>query len=700
MGELENTAEKCPPLPGRLAERFRARALLGSGAMGRVLRATDRQLDREVAIKLLAVTGDERLMGRARREATALSRVRHPNVLAVFEAGEEEGIPFLVTELLEGASLDEARPGDALATMLQVAEGLEAVHGAGLIHRDVKPANIILCRDGRAVLVDFGLVSSTGTILTRTGEVVGTPAYLAPELLLGEEATPASDWYSWGATLYRLREGKPPFAWETILARSRREPVAIPGFSVLDPDSHEASLVLALLASDPARRPGGAGRIRRWLAEGPGRGGASESGVRARVGRRSGERAGDTEGSGPGRAPEGDGGPVPVGGRSGVRSGSVPRRGGIPDWARAGLAGGALAAFLLGAWSLVPRGEPAPSPEPTAENEPDLVEVWEGRASTLDPGALLAELHERLVPSAESKELGLADAPLTRPMRGHRLFLRKGDGDPERAAEVRGLLDAGLAAVPFRGELAADRKRLRRALTEPGRAWGERVRLHRALTEFWLVDLYFGAWGHAIPYGVEPLLAELVRIRWIPAERREPELAAIPDGRLPGPGRWRLAGWEDQGHRMFPSIVEPGEMTPLEKMGRSQAQMVVGPGWEPGPGLTGEFTAGRGVRSSVSLELDVANHRLPTLLRVEWGELRILVAPPGEPGGPWVWTHRIFPERRLRLELDPAVMGEGRQQIRVMAMTVPGLARFAGVEVDDLVLAVEEKGASQGRDSP
>ncbi len=190
-------------LPEPLRRRYRVDRLLGSGGFGTVVAATDLELDRPVAIKLLRQQQpDSTASRRFEREARALAGLSHPNVLAVFDSGRSETGPFLISELLEGEPLSCLGPGATLrSAMLAVAEGLEAVHRADLLHRDVKPENIVLTRDGRVVLIDFGLVHDpASTRLTSTGVMVGTLPYMAPELLAGREATPGSDWYAWAAS--------------------------------------------------------------------------------------------------------------------------------------------------------------------------------------------------------------------------------------------------------------------------------------------------------------------------------------------------------------------------------------------------------------------------------------------------------------------------------------------------------------------
>ena len=204
----------------RLGGRYRMEALLATGGMGEVWAARDLLLDRAVAVKVLggALAGDGRAAERLRREARAAARLEHHSIARVLDLGEQDGRPYLVMELLEGESLaariDRAgamAPREASRVVAAVADALEAAHRAGVVHRDVKPGNVFLTSDGEVKVLDFGIASAAGEAALTTGEMLGTPAYLAPERVLGHPATAAADIYALGVVLYELVAGRRPF---------------------------------------------------------------------------------------------------------------------------------------------------------------------------------------------------------------------------------------------------------------------------------------------------------------------------------------------------------------------------------------------------------------------------------------------------------------------------------------------------------
>ncbi len=264
-----------PAFPPSLKERYRPKGSLGRGGMGEVFEAVDTRLDRAVAVKVLhAGIAEDSTLERFRREASALARIRHPQVVEVYDHGTVEGAAYLVMELVQGTRIDRVgKAGDALPAMLRVADGLEAVHAAGLIHRDVKPANIMVTRDGRPVLLDFGLVFDPDrTRLTAEVGIVGTLAFLAPEALAHGHPLAASDWYAWGTSLYLLREGVLPFTLPELLEGVKTGRLPEPKFTVIEAGSGEARMLEACLRARPEERPGSLGELRLLLEAGAGSG--------------------------------------------------------------------------------------------------------------------------------------------------------------------------------------------------------------------------------------------------------------------------------------------------------------------------------------------------------------------------------------------------------------------------------------------
>jgi hypothetical protein len=287
--------------PELLDGRYRLGGRLGSGGMGTVWRARDEELGRDVAVKELTLPREvssarrEQAVQRALREARAAARLRHPGIVTVHTVVHADGRPWIVMELLPGRSLDQVlkdggplAPRRAAALGAEVLDALSAAHEQGVLHRDVKPANVFLRDDGRAVLTDFGIAALAGDAsLTRPGALIGSPAYMAPERVRGEPGGPPSDLWSLGATLYALVEGRVPFG--------RSTPLGVLGAVLTEEPAPSrlagplAPLLLGLLDKDPDRRPGAdaVGReLRAIAALGAGHGGRTSPSRPRRTGRR------------------------------------------------------------------------------------------------------------------------------------------------------------------------------------------------------------------------------------------------------------------------------------------------------------------------------------------------------------------------------------------------------------------------------
>lgn len=225
--------------PGQMVGQYRIDELLGRGGMGVVYRGHHAALDRTVAIKLMSALAAEPSEGeRFLREARAVSRLRHANVLAVFDYGEEGGVPYMVTEFIAGGSLEDRLRGEGLTRsqtlgiLRGLAAGVDYAHQAGILHRDIKPANVLLGDHGAPILADFGLAKSLGTLSpkTQSNVITGTVAYMAPEQAGGGIVGPATDVYSFAIVAFELLTGELPFQGDNLLeilmAQVRNEPPA------------------------------------------------------------------------------------------------------------------------------------------------------------------------------------------------------------------------------------------------------------------------------------------------------------------------------------------------------------------------------------------------------------------------------------------------------------------------------------------
>lgn len=328
-----------------LAGRYRLDAVLGRGGMGTVWRAEDEMLGRTVAVKELrmnaSVDEDEkhRLIVRTLREAKATARIRHSSAVTVFDVVEEDDRPWIVMELVESRSLADViredgslAPARAAEIALDVLGVLSAAHAHGILHRDVKPSNVLIGEDGRVVLTDFGIASVEGdSSVTSTGMLVGAPSYISPERAQGQKPGPPADLWSLGGTLYAMVEGRPPYdrgsALATLTAVMTEELTAPVNAGPLRP------VVEGLLAKDPAERltaPQTRSMLKRVVAEATARAESTTehavpvAGAGDDAGSGSGSSSGTGSGGGKGKGKDaGKGGKPPVGGLLGtVRVGS------------------------------------------------------------------------------------------------------------------------------------------------------------------------------------------------------------------------------------------------------------------------------------------------------------------------------------------------------------------------------------------
>jgi tetratricopeptide (TPR) repeat protein len=240
--------------------------------MGEVFLARTLNSDALVAIKVLRSQKDPEQVQRFLRECEIMSRLKHPNIIPLHEYGVGEVGPYLVMPFIEGRTLDE-RPKlpNSVEFMLQVGDALQAIHDLRLVHRDVKPANIMVGADGSPMLIDFGVVlDADQSKLTQTGGMVGTLSYMAPELLMGKRATAAADWYAWGVTAYHLFEGTVPFITGDLMAAAHVGVLRPPLLNELRAFPGLAEGVLRCLTFDPGQRPSRCQELRDLVRESSG----------------------------------------------------------------------------------------------------------------------------------------------------------------------------------------------------------------------------------------------------------------------------------------------------------------------------------------------------------------------------------------------------------------------------------------------
>src|ERR1017187_2794122 len=268
VGRRDMPSDAARPAVGQRVAHYEIQAKLGEGGMGAVYRAYDTQLRRLVALKILPpeYASDPERRSRLLREARVASALNHPNIVSIYEVGSDSGVDFIAMEFVEGKSLGKIIPangmplGKALDYAVQIASGLAKAHAAGVIHRDLKPGNIMLSHDGLVKLLDFGLARRVelgpghDSTLTTEGQILGTPSYMSPEQAQGKPLDVRSGLFSFGVVLYEMLSGKRAFsggsAIEVMNSVLKDDPPALATSIPHAPNR----IVLRCLEKDPARR--------------------------------------------------------------------------------------------------------------------------------------------------------------------------------------------------------------------------------------------------------------------------------------------------------------------------------------------------------------------------------------------------------------------------------------------------------------
>lgn len=659
--------------PGTLFDgRYRVERELGRGAAAQVLLARDTQLDRPVAIKWLTAGGTLADPRRLVAEARTLARLAHPAVVPVYDAGQVQGRAYLALAYLAGGSLEERLTAGPLGVAeagrhaSRVADALAAAHRAGLVHRDVKVANVLLDGDGLAYLGDFGLVRDQAQAgPTQTGMVVGTPVAMAPEVFGGEPATPASDVYAWGVMLYQLLTGHPPYQGELAAIRfaasEGRAPAPVPG--------PLGRLVLDCLAPRQGDRPPSATLARRVLE----------------LSRR--------PPTGPGAAPGADSTlslseEAPRARLRGFRTRPTSAR---PRGRWRGALGSLGLVAVLGVAGVLAtrdRSAPAKARDPRAQalaSALRTVEAWQARARRVDPRGWV------------EGELDALGARVGRDVQRSMYFSRV---DPGWQPEVRARLVAGVAGVPHRAALRAEAPALGALLADDEVPGEVRDRLAAALEVFAHLDAWAEAWGIPPPYGTRELLDAWVPVDEFPYEAGWAEVAAVPEGPV-APGAYALQRWGPRVHQENWLLLPPGEGEGYKSAGIGLSRLMLEMQPADHQRLAGTVDLGaEGPRREVHVVFSTHRTSLPNALRVEVGDRARVYRPSPVWGGLFDTLKAVEMVVTVRVPVPAWWLRPGKNLIAVRHQPLPGLVGADPVGVNHLGVEVGAPGLRSGTVAP
>ena len=624
-----------------------------------------------MAIKALTGVGPLADVARFRREVRALVSLHHPAIVEVRDMGTHQGLPFLVLEYLSGGTLAarasrERIPDDEIRSLCaDLLEGLAYAQGRGIVHRDVKPENVLLSEAGEAKLADFGLAQVAGTQkVTATGLVVGTPQFMAPEVLGGGEATGASDVYSLACVAWYLANRRPPHDGSPLEIHDarRRDPA---------PRGDEGPALRAFLQvamrGDPADRPSPEALVA-LLREGT---------------------------PVPARRPEAETADLRATTVVLAPSSSATSAAGGRGRVLAGVAG--LAALV--ALGLASAPAPAPPPESVPSTSDSLAEAqarvdrWDRHVDGLDLS--------RLVPDLARLALGVEGAIGGEDLKRMQQLMNQGRvrraGLPTRNPDLDAILtrlEARSRELPLKEELGAEREALAHVLADRAVPLGDRWELFEALDRLRRVDAFVEAWGLPPPYGLGEMLERVVPWGWEPA----PE--ALQKGPLPprlegppGAERRLLFHWKNSWDQSMPLLrgpVHPDYANGLIALGNMAILASTEGKWREQDhfGADARFEA-EGPRPGEFLRLTfgTANLVAPLALRISLNGRRVRFFPPARFHGKDWWSFETLPKYLAHVDIPGELVVAGTNRVSFRPEYAPGLQCIHGFEFGWATLA-------------